>query len=238
MKSQSLNYNSLKCIWMQSGIITYKLCNKNFNCDKCALDKVMRNVEINLDDLEEKYVQSYDDIIQRTLIKINQQIYSDTNIHLKRNLILRNLYDKTYYLGFNPIAEIILDNISSFQTSDKKIIKQGEPLLKIAGDWGKYTIESPINVCTVANLDLKKDETAKNWFCIVEVEPEELNKAIMSESDFLNQSSEIESVFSNCKEVWPKVGITLNDGGEQVKYIHNVIGNELYLKILQQLFNK
>jgi glycine cleavage system H protein len=32
-----------KCVWMLSGIISYKLCPSNFACDECMFDRVMRN---------------------------------------------------------------------------------------------------------------------------------------------------------------------------------------------------
>ena len=32
-----------KCIWMISGLITYKLCPRNYKCEECMFDRVMRN---------------------------------------------------------------------------------------------------------------------------------------------------------------------------------------------------
>ena len=31
-----------RCIWMQAGVMKYKLCSMEFECEKCALDKVLR----------------------------------------------------------------------------------------------------------------------------------------------------------------------------------------------------
>lgn len=30
--------NERKCIWMESGVISFKLCNNNYNCDTCKFD--------------------------------------------------------------------------------------------------------------------------------------------------------------------------------------------------------
>ena len=35
--------NKLKCVWMTSGIISYKLCSLNHLCEECMFDRVMRN---------------------------------------------------------------------------------------------------------------------------------------------------------------------------------------------------
>ena len=31
-----------RCIWMEAGVIDYKLCNNYFNCHTCAFDKAMK----------------------------------------------------------------------------------------------------------------------------------------------------------------------------------------------------
>lgn len=35
--------NGMKCVWMTSGIISYKLCSLDFFCEECAFDRVMHN---------------------------------------------------------------------------------------------------------------------------------------------------------------------------------------------------
>ncbi len=35
--------HGMKCVWMTSGIISYKLCSLNFFCEDCAFDRVMHN---------------------------------------------------------------------------------------------------------------------------------------------------------------------------------------------------
>lgn len=33
------------CIWMSAGVISYKLCPHNFNCDGCEFDAAMRRMQ-------------------------------------------------------------------------------------------------------------------------------------------------------------------------------------------------
>lgn len=43
----------LKCIWMSAGLIAYKLCKYNLQCDRCPLDWELRNISTHpLNDLE------------------------------------------------------------------------------------------------------------------------------------------------------------------------------------------
>jgi len=41
--NQILPYGEQKCVWMTSGVVSYKLCNYNYNCEECMFDRVMRN---------------------------------------------------------------------------------------------------------------------------------------------------------------------------------------------------
>ncbi|MCK5220719.1 MAG: hypothetical protein KAR14_04000, partial [Candidatus Aminicenantes bacterium] len=35
--------NEKKCIWMESGAVTFKLCNNNYQCNTCQFDMAMAN---------------------------------------------------------------------------------------------------------------------------------------------------------------------------------------------------
>lgn len=32
-----------KCVWMTTGLISYKLCDRDFQCDICPFDQAVRN---------------------------------------------------------------------------------------------------------------------------------------------------------------------------------------------------
>lgn len=38
----SKNRGDIKCVWMHAGVVSYKLCNLNFQCESCEFDRVMR----------------------------------------------------------------------------------------------------------------------------------------------------------------------------------------------------
>lgn len=37
----------LKCVWMMAGVLTYKLCRYNLQCERCPLDRELRNLPLN-----------------------------------------------------------------------------------------------------------------------------------------------------------------------------------------------
>jgi glycine cleavage system H protein len=41
---QLIPKNDLKCVWMTAGLLSYKLCKYNFQCERCPLDWELRNL--------------------------------------------------------------------------------------------------------------------------------------------------------------------------------------------------
>ena len=41
-----------KCIWMTIGFISYKLCDRSYQCETCPLDQAIKNEELGEDDLD------------------------------------------------------------------------------------------------------------------------------------------------------------------------------------------
>ena len=42
-----------KCIWMTTGLISYKLCDRNYRCEICPFDQAIRNEESGGGDIQE-----------------------------------------------------------------------------------------------------------------------------------------------------------------------------------------
>lgn len=42
-KHQVIPEHENKCVWMDTGLISYKLCTRNYQCETCMFDRVMRN---------------------------------------------------------------------------------------------------------------------------------------------------------------------------------------------------
>lgn len=240
-KNQSGKYNSLQCIWMDAGVVSYKMCGFNFDCENCLFDKVMRNDNFNnmrfnfeSSSLKER------DIIEQKIEAVKEAGTSKGNIYLKNNLMVKKLLGKTYYLGLTPLAYTMLENIAGFNyCRDNMIVKSGDPLVQFIGDWGSIKILSPLNFYCLGRLKQElNDLSSKEWFSIVELEQDELNKNEISEEKYLRNCSEINTVFNNYKSEFPDIGITLNDGGERLRYIYQVMGNSRYYSIIDKLFNQ
>ena len=73
-------YDMLKCIWMNSGVIDYKLCDHNFDCENCPFDKVIRNL---CNKKETDFYETVNDA--NTIFNKLQSVKYDNNIIYLKN---------------------------------------------------------------------------------------------------------------------------------------------------------
>ncbi len=45
-----------RCVWMSAGILTYQLCDRDFDCATCPLDRAMRNMVKRVDEGERRRI--------------------------------------------------------------------------------------------------------------------------------------------------------------------------------------
>ncbi len=137
--SEPANYDSMKCIWMSSNTVEYKLCDKNFDCDNCVFDKIMRNINPGASITGSAAGNdSGKNIIQRKIDMLKLINYSPGYCYLNNSVVLKKLFDKTYYLGLDKSVYLFLDNLKEYEfQSTGTGIKKGNTLLKLWGDWGR-----------------------------------------------------------------------------------------------------
>jgi len=239
--SEPVTYNSMKCIWMSSNTVEYKLCDKNFDCDNCVFDKIMRN--INPGDSETDSVVNHNsetNIVRKKIDSLKSIQYSQGYIYLKNSIVLKKLFDKTYYLGLDKSAYLFLDNLNGYEfQSAGSGIKKGESLLKLWGEWGETQVVSPINFLIVDKLkhnigDLK----VNSWLSLVDADPREISQYELSEEDYTDNLNNLENELLEFEDEFNFLGARLNDGGIKVRFLYQITGIEKYNTFLNLLFAK
>lgn len=43
--NQATSREPMKCIWMEAGVVDYKLCDLEFDCENCPFDRSFRNLK-------------------------------------------------------------------------------------------------------------------------------------------------------------------------------------------------
>lgn len=238
-KSKPVNYNSMKCIWMSSNTVEYKLCDKNFDCDNCVFDKIMRNINLEEPGSGSEIKKDSDPNIVRRKINLLKSIrYTPGYNYLNNSIILKKLFGKTYYLGLDKSAYLFLDTLKEYELqSAGSGIKKGSSLLKLWGEWGEAEVVSPINFLIVDKLKHNiGDVKVNSWLSLVDADPEEIRKSELNEEDYSGNLSELENKLLEIENEYNYLGERLNDGGIRLNYLYQVTGIEKYKSFLNSLF--
>ena len=230
------NYEKLKCIWMASQIIEYKLCDNNFECENCVFDNAMRNL-INKREAHDNTVTNVVDVISEKLQSIK---YDNSIIYLKNNLVAKKICANTFYLGIDPVFSCFLDNKSSLVLNDsEKNIKAGQSIFRISGSWGTVNLLSPMNFIIydrVANSF--GNPLDSQWQAIIGLENRESFWGELLPEEWEDRYLNALNIIKDIKMDFVCEGETMADGGTHVKFLHQLLGSKKYAIILNVLINK
>lgn len=227
------NYEKLKCIWMASQVIEYKLCDNHFDCENCLFDKVMRN----LVNAKDSSLCGKTDIVNTIFNQLRKIKYDNNIIYLNNNLIAREICLNTFYLGINPILICFLDSVSSVQVCEcGKKITAGQQIIQIFGAWGTVNLNSPKNFLIYDKVGDPIDNPLNSqWFAIIGGVNQDIPEGRLSVEEWAKIHERAITIIEQLKSYTPKVGNTMMDGGTQIKFLHQLVGNKKYINILNSL---
>ncbi len=227
------SYEMLKCIWMTSGVVDYKLCDNNFDCENCPFDKVIRNLSAE----KETQCNGIVDVTNTIFNKLQSMKYDNKIIYLKNNLIAKEICANTFYLGINPVLVSLLDNVNSIVVDEsRKTISSGQQVIQIQGDWGSVSISSPINLLIYNQVSEPAENPLKTqWFAIMGAVNQDVLNAKIHHNEWDKLQAKATGIIAEIKTQVPKVGDTMMDGGTQIKYLYQLIGKKRYSDLLKSL---
>ncbi|MFA4923421.1 MAG: hypothetical protein WC557_04435, partial [Ignavibacteriaceae bacterium] len=76
-----------------------------------------------------------------------------------------------------------------------------------------------------------------HWFAIIGTTHHEISVGKLYQEEWDNMHERATGIIEGIKSYLPKVGDTMQDGGTQIKFLHQLVGNKRYIKILNSLSN-
>ena len=230
---QSPDFDHMKCVWMSSGNVDYKLCDQNFDCDHCAFDKKLWKRNSVSDVSSDVQVQGIYSGLRKKILDEHES--SETR--LMHNLVLRKLFNNTYLIGFTQFLWAYLEPVGNLTCNIVQgVIKKGETLLTLTGAWGTETILAPFDLFVLSNLINEKNPFQSECrLCLVEAEEVNINQYATSKKSFIEQADK--QAVTIAKEIigLEQVGATMYDGGTPVKFLYPLLGKEKYVQHLREL---
>jgi hypothetical protein len=241
MSEDSNSFENLKCVWMQSNIVDYKLCNKNFTCDDCDFYRQITNksgIRPGSDDAENKESPN---LIIRTISKLKKlEPESPGSVILKNHIEIKNLFENIYFFGLSDFAKILIDNYDKIKfVKNGTNIEEGNWFFTIFGEWGKVDFFAPLNLFFLGKTlpEFNGNENNK-WLGYIDINKELLSSAVLSHKEFSISVNKVLRYVKNTIKTSGNVGLTIQNGGDDIKFLHQAIGNENFEKLVHEIFSK
>lgn len=239
--------DDMKCVWMTSGIISYKLCSLDFMCEECEFDRVMHNAAAT-------------GVPQK---KIDRPLTPDTSsaglssnrldgslFYHKNHCWIKVITPYEVVIGVNGILAKLMNGIKTVV-----LPKVGDPVIKnqvfahIMLDKHIVPLIMPVNgEITAINTSLEKQPELlreeyrdKGWLVTIKadnLEKELRTLAFGSKAMAWYRSKEKsvnEALFSACNANRELLGATMYDGGELVPNASELLTSEQYSTLLDEL---
>ena len=80
-------YQGNKCIWMEADVVAYKLCDQNYDCERCPFDFVMRNTWREKTESDRIMLNfANNNVIDKVIGKISRIVYDGKRIYFQSDI--------------------------------------------------------------------------------------------------------------------------------------------------------
>ncbi len=227
-------YDQMKCIWMGSAGVEYKLCDRAFDCENCQFDKVIRNM---LGSHGEEGMRGFN-LVQTCAEKIKSEKFDNNLIWFRNHLVGKRMFGNTSSIGFSPLIRYLIDEATTVTYDTKKdAYQRGETLFTIKGDWGETPVPSPVNmsVCNFFVTDQSVLRAGNQWIALVVFDSQDETECVMDAKEFITQRDTLSDYLLSFDYQNLPVGETMHDGANPVKSLHTITGITNFRRLLAML---
>jgi glycine cleavage system H protein len=247
-----------RCVWMTAGVISFKLCPFNYECEHCEFDRVMR-VHVTPVAVKPKIRR-----ISRTPSRLESARANDseepfftfsvgevdehTYVH-PTHLWTKHEYDHTWKVGVDNLLAYILPTPVKVELyrPNQEIIQQ-EVFGRILTEAGTVFVTAPISGRLVqANPRLaqepglvQSDPYGEGWLAVIDwfEDGAELERLFAGPkaAHFLEEEAQHLKVLLKYRGIpVSPVGATVPDGGSEIKYLHQILTPKVCLNLAREL---
>jgi len=234
-----------RCVWMTAGILTYQLCDREFDCDECPFDGAMR-----------KHFSRPPVVAEsrpREPMPLTNQDRLPPGYHYSPNHFwLKAIEANLLQAGIEPgLSAALLGPKAVVFPSPGQQVQSGHICLWIVLDGGTLALGAPISgVVWGTNRRLAEEPHLLQrhpldlgWLFEIEADapPQEKTAGLMTPEQAAVKYASDENRFltlltAELRGSRPSVGITLADGGHGLQDVADMLGPRRYFSLIRRVY--
>ncbi len=232
MGEPALPTDALPCVWMTAGMVAWKLCDRDFDCEHCPLDQALRGGAA----LLHRAPLPHDDAAW--------DFPADRRYH-KLHSWVGESHEGRVRLGLDAFAVHLLDRVTSIvlPAPDSRI-QQGRVAYWIVDDAELIPLCAPVS-CTVRAVHHEVQDDpglvsstpyGEGWLLEVEGDGDGTRAGLLSAYEMRTRAAaQMQQLHRRvCASVAPdaRLGVTMADGGMRITSLRRVLGAARYHRII------
>jgi glycine cleavage system H protein len=263
MHRETGSVESLPCIWMDAGVVAFKLCDRGFDCEHCPFDVAMRgehrcpgSIHDAEDDIRALPVQPAADahvraneIVTRFFDGLTAISFPEDRTFHPGHTWAQALPDGSVRVGLDHVASRFIGMASTVVLPPRSsLLVRNLPFAWVVEQEGSHTLHAPVSgrlaernsaVMEHPHL-LSEDPYDAGWLVRLsgaDLPPAEKSSAPETASGRVRDELAAlrADVLAHVQQM-QQAGATLYDGGVHVSTVHDLLGPKRFFKLASRLF--
>ena len=231
------------CMWMTAGLLTYKLCDRDFDCDHCPLDAALRG---NAQASAHREILLAPD--RDTPSFPDDRLYSDGHSWVQ---MLGEPDGRRLRFGLDAFAAAIIGRCSGvYRRGAQTVLARGETVCQVDLGFGILSVRVPVRATVVRGNESLEDSPCQlvtspygdGWICeLMAVDRAEVQGLMKAETARENMRLDLQwfrrRVATQLFHDATGVGRSLPDGGEPLPDLRQMLGGDSYMDLLRELIH-
>ncbi len=241
------------CEWVELGVLSYKICTRQFECESCPLDRALRGYYDEMNDDTVEMARHHISAVSMSLAALKERLIKQQDepvfVH-PYHLWIRQIDENEVRIGIDELITTIMGSIDSIILPEKESqITRNKCCGEILQQECIFCIHAPVSgKVTRVNHDLLNMPNQLTYApndvgWMITVEPDnleaDLTDCYAGKSLTKWYCQEVEwleiMLLTNIQQRYSEIGATLPDGGEPSLELKNYFPTNQYRHILSKL---
>jgi len=252
------------CVWMDAGLVNYKLCDKNFECDSCPFDEIMKTqhhafaeralMQSSEESMRETFRSSsekiFGEVVRQLIVPLKKLSLPTDRLYFTNHSWLKRLSNGQCKIGIDGFLAHLLNPLMGVVViSAHARVEKNSPFAWFIRDDETLSLQSSLSGAVIETntslasspFTLTSDPYEQGW--ILSLAPEsgrdETCRYYRANEFYQRIDADIERIESILNSTVAKqqkeIGASLFDGGVRIETIEQFIGEKRYIQLLSRL---